>query len=110
MSAQLNQTGYVPSASSFDVPPAQLAQVPQSEVGSEMERLTSQCIALEKHINELESRIGPILSQRSGSEQAAQTGAPEPVLVPLAQGIRERGKHLYGLSEQLASIIKRIEL
>lgn len=107
MSAQMNQTGYVPSADSFNVNPT---PIPQSEVSSEMERLTSQCIALEKHISELESRIGPILSQRSGGDSTAQTGAPEPVLVPLAQLIRERGKQLYSLSEQLASIIKRIEL
>lgn len=104
MSAQLN-TGHLPSMGA-----ALTTAIPQSEVGSEMEKLTGQCIALEKHIAELESRIGPILSQRSRSSEAAQTGAPEPVLVPLAQGLHERVKHLSGLSEQLATVISRIEL
>ena len=100
----------MPEVAYANVNAPQVVQVPQSEVGSEMEKLTGQCIALEKHIAELESRIGPILSQRSRGSEQAQTGAPEPVLVPLAQGLHERVKHLGGLSEQLATIISRIEL
>lgn len=107
MSAALNHSEYIPSETSFNVP--QVGTISQSEVGSEVEKLTTQCLTLEKQIAELAQRLGPVLRQLPQGNTGS-TSTPEPVLVPLAQTLHERVKHLSGLSDQLASVINRVEL
>jgi hypothetical protein len=81
----------------------------QPEVSSEMERLMAQCETIEKQISQLETRLATVLAQRAETGQA-DAKVPEPVRVPLAQAIHGRVKHLSDLSDQLQSIINRIEV
>lgn len=82
----------------------------QPEVSNEMGKLTTQCEVLSKQLDELETRLVKVLALRSENASANPTGSPEPVRVPLAQAIHDHVRLLSGLSEQLKSIINRVEL
>lgn len=81
----------------------------QPEVSSEMERLTTQCKMIDEQLAQLEQKLNTVLAQRA-DKGAEVTSAPEPVRVPLAQAIHDRVHHLSLLSDQLTSIINRVEV
>jgi len=86
------------------------AQLPdrQPEVSSEMDRLNIQCERLDNGLTDLEKRLMTVLAQRS--DEKGETGQSEPVRVPLAQAIHDKGSHLILLNDRLQSIINRIEV
>jgi hypothetical protein len=90
---------------------ATAAQLPdrQPEVSSEMDRLRIQCERLDGGLEELEKRLMTVLAQRA-ENGIGEVGQPEPVRVPLAQAIHDRGNHLILLNDRLQSIINRIEV
>lgn len=106
MSAQLNvgSAGYPPSSTYSNQP-----ETRSPEVSREMERLTRECEALNKNLDELETKLLTVLSIPKAVEGGSQS-APEPVRVPLAQGIYDRAQHLSRVNDQLQSIINRIEV
>lgn len=79
------------------------------QVAAEMDRLASTCEKLEAHLNSLEARLTQVLTPKPQTAETNQA-VPEPVRVPLAQAIHDRVKHLSQLSEQLQSLIGRIEV
>lgn len=105
MSAQLNETSsYSPKYSDQNA-----TEVRSPEVSREMDNLISICEVLEKQVSALEVRLAPVIAQRKEGDTDNQKN-PEPVRVPLAQSIFERHRHLTTLSDQLHSIMNRIEV
>ncbi len=105
MSAQ----GYAGSAGHAAKYAPQTAEVRQSEVLVEMDKLGATCDSLEKLVADLEQRLQPVLAQRSEGAGETQNG-PEPVRVPLAQHLHTRIEHLSATYSRLQSIINRIEV
>lgn len=81
----------------------------QPEVSSEMNRLSEQCELLDKGLSDLEGRLMTVIAQRAEGG-ASDVGQPEPVRVPLAQAIHDKGSHLMLLNDRLQSIINRVEV
>ena len=102
MSAQIDPRQQQQTASPDEMP---------REIPLKVERLTRIAEEFEAKISHLEERLTPILNAAGiGNEANKTSGAPHPVMTPLASDLHALGSRLVDQYDRLGRIIDRIEL
>lgn len=81
----------------------------QGEIALEFEQLHKASEEMRGFVDQLESRLTPILTPETGP-QAETSSAPEPVRTPLAETIHRRTSDITSASARLRYVLGRIEL
>lgn len=87
----------------------QATETRSTEVQTEITELASVSEYLAKCVEDLETKLSPVLAQRADDGGKAQN-TPSPIRVPLAATLRTRVEFIEGLRVRVSSMISRLEL
>lgn len=80
------------------------------EIPSQTNQLEQAIAALAASADELCSRLAPIRRQTGGAIGSEKPNAPEPLLCPMANVLREARRRVDGVAQQLSAVRSELEV